>query len=175
MINYATTRIIKNIIKINDKISTILVSNNINIDILTQLNNDFSDKNYNFKSYEVEVKSNVAIVAAVTAYARIHMMEYKMKYEIYYSDTDSIFIHGKLDEDEIGFELGQMKDELNGQTIEKAIFLGIKEYGYKYTYKNGNTINRSVFAGIPRDLLSFKEVEDVFNGKKIVKTVPTKG
>lgn len=52
LINYITTRIVKNIIKINDDISTILISNNINVDILKQLNSHFSDKNCNFHSYE---------------------------------------------------------------------------------------------------------------------------
>jgi hypothetical protein len=55
------------------------VSNNINVDILKELNAHFSDKNYIFSSYENEVKSNVAIAAAVTAYARIHMIKYKLK------------------------------------------------------------------------------------------------
>ena len=45
-----------------------------------------------------------------------------MKYDCYYSDTDSIFISGKLPDIEIGYELGQMKDELNGGIITKAIF-----------------------------------------------------
>jgi hypothetical protein len=47
-----------------------------------------------------------------------------------------------------------MKVELNGLTISKAIFLGIKEYLYKYLDLNGNEINKSVFAGFPRDLLT---------------------
>ena len=64
------------------------------------------------------MKSNVAIAAAVTSYARIHMMDYKMKYDCYYSDTDSIFISEKLPNFEIGYDLGQMKDELNGLIID---------------------------------------------------------
>ncbi len=37
------------------------------------------------------VKSNVAIAAAVTSYARIHIYKYKMLAGCHYTDTDSIF------------------------------------------------------------------------------------
>ena len=97
-----------------------------------------------------------------------------MKYDCYYSDTDSIFISEELPDYEMGFDLGKMKDELNGLTIDKAIFLGIKEYGYQYTNKDGEINNKSVFSGIPRNLLSFQEVEDIFNDKIIIKKVPTR-
>jgi hypothetical protein len=117
IIKYVTTRIVKSIIEINDNVSTLLISKNINIDILKQLNTYFPDDNVNFESNpllrrEVTVKSNVAIAAAVTSFnaARIHMIDYKLKYDCYYSDTDSIFISNKLNESEIGNELGQMKE-----------------------------------------------------------------
>jgi hypothetical protein len=118
------------------------------------------------------VKSNVAIAAAVTAYARIHMIKYKLSSNIYYTDTDSIFIDESLPDNEIGKELGLMKDELDGCVIEKAIFLGIKQYGYIYTDKNGIKQEKSVFAGISRDSLKFSEVEDIFNNKIITKEIP---
>lgn len=47
-----------------------------------------------------------------------------------YTDTNSIFSQTPLSDDLIGNELGLMKDELNGQIIEEAIFLDIKKYGY---------------------------------------------
>jgi hypothetical protein len=64
-----------------------------------------------------------------------------------------------------------MKDELNGLKIDKAIFLGIKEYVYMYRNDKGDIINKSVFAGVPRDSLSFNEGEFIFNGGTIVKNV----
>lgn len=70
------------------------------------------------------------------------------------SDTDSIFIKDRLPDFEIGNDLGQMKDELNGQVINKAIFLGIKEYGYEYIDIYGYRINKSVFAALSRDSIS---------------------
>jgi DNA polymerase type B, organellar and viral len=152
LINYITTRIVKNIIKINDDISTILISNNINVDILKQLNSHFSDKICNFHSYENEVKSNVAIAAAVTSYAGIEMIKYKINYNIFYTDTDSVFTSDDLPGFELGNELGLIKDELKGNVVNEAYFLGIKQYGYCYYDKNDceKRIEKSVFAGVTR-------------------------
>jgi hypothetical protein len=63
--NIMLTRIIKSINPLNEDYSTILTYSNINLDMLQLLNNEFqtigTDCNY--------VMSNVAIAAAVTAYA----------------------------------------------------------------------------------------------------------
>jgi hypothetical protein len=96
LIKYLTTRIVKAIININDNYSTLLISKNINVKILSQLNTYFQDKNYVFDSYQDLVKSNVAIASSITAYARIHMMYYKTKYNCFYTDTDSMFTSEKL-------------------------------------------------------------------------------
>ena len=48
-----------------------------------------------------------------------------------------------------------MKDELNGNVIGEAYFLGNKQYGYYYYDKNNNYVGKSVFAGIPRNSLTF--------------------
>ena len=77
------------------------------------------------------VKSHVGIAAAVTAYARIEMMQYKplltkLGLNLYYTDTDSIFIDGELPSQFIGNELGLMKDELKGGLIKKLIFWELK-------------------------------------------------
>lgn len=75
------------------------------------------------------VKSNVAISAAVTAYARIERMKYKTLdgYTIYYSDTDSAFLNKPLPKHLVGNGIGLMKDELNGKIIKRALFLGNKK------------------------------------------------
>ena len=124
-----STRIIKSIIEINKDISTVLLTKNINHNMLSELN---SCLEINLKNVENIVKSNVAIAAAVTSYARVHMIKYKLKDGIYYTDTDSIFTDYDLNPEEIGSDLGLMKDELKGNIIEKAYFLGIKQYGYIY-------------------------------------------
>jgi len=54
---------------------------------------------------------SIPISAAITAYARMIMTEYKQNYNIYYTDTDSIFMDKPLNPDLVGNELGQMKLE----------------------------------------------------------------
>jgi hypothetical protein len=48
-----------------------------------------------------------------------------------------------------------MKDELNGLTITRGYFLGIKKYGYIYKDLEGNKIEKSVIAGVKRDSVNF--------------------
>jgi hypothetical protein len=102
-----------------------------------------------------KVKSNVAIAAAVTSYARIEMMKLKMLLlklgiKLYYTDTDSFFVDKELPDYLIGKELGQLKDELNGGIIKKAYFLGIKKYGY---IDDKNNIH-SIFSGVTKNSLT---------------------
>jgi hypothetical protein len=85
---YITTNIIKTIIDINEDIVTILIQNNINSDIINSLNILFDKQ---FVSNFTEVKNNVAIASAVTAYSRIHIILFKNNPAVAYSDTDSIF------------------------------------------------------------------------------------
>lgn len=169
---YLSTRIIKSIIEINDNISTLLLVNNINVDILKDLNNTLNISLKNNTSKRFNVKSNVALASAVTSYARIHMMKYKINNNIYYTDTDSIFIDKPLPNNEIGKDLGLMKDELEGNIIEEAYFFGIKQYGYYYFNKKNEKVEKSVFAGIKRDSLTFKEIELIFNSVVLTKEIP---
>ena len=71
---------------------------------------------------------NIAIAAAITSYARMHMAQFKNNpdYNLYYSDTDSIFIEKPLPNDMIGSELGKMKLEY---IFKESIFLASKVYG----------------------------------------------
>lgn len=106
------TKVVKTIIEINDEISTVLIIKNLDFDVLNelktnQLTNDntliIKQNEVKFKSEYSNVKSNVAIASAVTAYARIHMIKFKVlalqgKFNIYYTDTDSIFIDQPLPE-----------------------------------------------------------------------------
>ena len=121
------------------------------------------------------VKSHVGIAAAVTAYARIEMMELKMLLvklgiKLYYTDTDSIFVDKEIPNHLIGNDLGQLKDELNGCIIKKAYFLGIKKYGY---IDNNNKIH-SIFSGVERNSLIWNEIEQIANGFTIIKTSTVK-
>ena len=117
---YVATRIIKNIIEIDEKTTILLVISNVNPIMLAQINeNKFSS----IESNQSSVKSNVGIASAVTAYARMTMVPFKMENDVYYTDTDSIFVSNKLDGKFVGKGLGQIKDELDG--------IGFKEPWYK--------------------------------------------
>lgn len=103
------------------------------------------------------VKNNVAIASAITAYARIDMMPYKLDPTCAYYDTDSLFTKDSLGLIKLGKELGMFKDELGGIPVKEAIFLDIKQYGYRYI-KDTQIIEKSVFAGIPRDNLHYNDI-----------------
>jgi len=71
---------------------------------------------------------SIAISAAVTAYARIHMTQFKNNrdFRLYYSDTDSVYVDKPLSDHLVNNKiLGKMKLE---NIIEKAIFLAPKTY-----------------------------------------------
>jgi hypothetical protein len=85
---------------------------------------DFSGRN---------LRTAVHIASAITAYARIEMYKYKMKYNVYYSDTDSIFTDKEIDKSDVGGDLGQMKLEY---PVKLGIFISPKLY---YIDKGDNT------------------------------------
>ena len=71
---------------------------------------------------------SVSIAAAITAYSRIHMSQFKNnpKINLYYTDTDSIYTDSNLDESLISDNnLGSLKLE---NIVDKAIFLAPKLY-----------------------------------------------
>jgi len=99
------------------------MSSNLDYDLINEIKD--SNKLDLITSFRND-KSQVGIAAAVTAYARIEMMEYKilltkLGIKLYYTDTDEIFIDGNLPQDLIGNEIGLMKDELNGCYIKKSL------------------------------------------------------
>ncbi len=164
-------KIVKEVLKINDTYSTLLLSANINKKVLIQLNMICES---NIKNTNRIVMSNVAIAAAVTAYARIHMIYYKFLPGTVYTDTDSIFTTDELSEHLIGSDLGLMKDELKGKVIEEGLFLGVKKYGYWYYGDDGNKITSSVFAGVKRDSLTFDEIIVLYQGFNLHKIVDSR-
>ena len=119
---YVVTNIIKTIIPINADILTLLIVKNIDSKLISELNNTCFVK---MKNSHNSIKSNVSIASAITSYARIYMMKFKINSDVYYTDTDSIFTKTKINPNLIGKELGLMKEELNGLTIKKCYFLGI--------------------------------------------------
>ncbi len=172
LMKYYSTYTIFSEININENISTILMSSNLDYDLINEIK-DYT--NLDLITSFRKVKSHVGIAAAVTAYARIEMLEFKMLLtklgiKLYYTDTDSIFIDKDLPQHLIGTELGLMKDELKGGLIKKAYFLGIKKYGYI----DNNNITHSIFSGIPRDSLNWNEIVQIAKGITIVKPSPAR-
>lgn len=142
-------------IQINNKLSLILVDADKFPKVADMHNGEIE---INCSDFNLPVKSNVAIAAAVTAYARIHMIPLLLNDSVLYSDTDSIFTTHPLPDHLIGPDLGQIKDELRGVTIDEAYFLGHKQYGYTYKEWDGSIIDKSVWAGVTRDTLSFRDI-----------------
>lgn len=141
---------------------------NIKDELILELNSEL-DINIKLSNQYSLVKANVAISSAVTAYARIHMISFKIGGSCIYSDTDSIFTTKKLEDKFIGYEQGLMKDELNDLTIKEAYFLGIKKYGYQYNDRNNQLITNSVFAGIVIYSVTFYEIIKLYIGEKLIK------
>jgi len=169
---YMLNRIILGIIELNDYYIAIKVSKNTNNSILAELNSQLET---NFTDYfSTPVKSNVAIAAAITAYARITMIPFKLMEGTAYSDTDCIITTDVLDNSLIGDDLGLMKDELKGNIIEEAYFFGVKQYGFYFKDSNGINIERSVFAGVERNSIPWNEIVDLFKGKiLLISNTPT--
>jgi hypothetical protein len=85
----------------------------------------------NIELQENSSNISIGVAAAITAYARIHMSQFKNNsdYNLYYSDTDSIYTDSELDPYFIDEKiLGKLKLE---NICEEAIFLAPKVYCLK--------------------------------------------
>ena len=127
----------------------------------------------NISQEDIQSKSvNVALAAAVTSYARIHMYKFIVKFwdHLYYVDTDSLFLSIPLSKEYIGSDLGLMKDELNGSCIEYGYFLGIKQYWLKLA--NGDV--KSIFTGIKKNSVTEDEINILIKGGEVEKIMKDK-
>ena len=106
-----------------------LMPKNKAIDIELTLDDYYLVCDINSKNVMEGSESNVAIAGAVTAYARIHMSQFKNSnlFNLYYSDTDSIYIDKELDSKYVSDnELGLLKLE---KVLSKFVAVGPKFYG----------------------------------------------
>ena len=88
------------------------------------LNKEITNLDFYFQNNNI----NIAIASAISAYARIHMTQFKNNpnFNLYYTDTDCIFIDTPLPNNFISdTELGKMKLET---ICDQAIFLAPKSY-----------------------------------------------
>ena len=165
-----TSSTIKNIVPVSDSHTLLLSVSKLNSTLTRKLGFTlFLDST--MKQKFSFVQSNVAIAAAITSYARIHMIPFKIDSQTIYSDTDSIFTTKKLPSSMIGKELGLMKDELSGGLIKEMYVLGIKQYGYWYLDSDGVRVEKSVWAGYTRNGLSFNDVESLAKGNSLQRPV----
>lgn len=159
---------VKSIVNVNEKLNIFLIHSNVDFNLIKDSNTEL---NINLLTQPKQlIKSNVAIASAITAYARIVMMKYKVipGLKIYYTDTDSIFTNMELPADMVGSGIGLMKDELNGGWIKEAYFFGVK----KYAYLDNNNKVATVFSGLVRNSLTWEEVLKLASGETLTKEIP---
>lgn len=159
---------VKNWIEINKNLKLFLVHTNIDFDLIHS-SNEVLGIDLLMQSSQ-KVNSNVAIAAAITAYARIVLMKYKNidGLDIYYSDTDSIFTNKELPASMVGDGIGLMKDELAGGFVQEAYFFGVK----KYAYIDQQGSIKTIFSGVPRNSLTWEEVLRLANHETVRKMLP---
>jgi hypothetical protein len=106
---------IKDFVRIDEQI--LVIHRSVKTNINTLLDNASETHN-----------TNIAIASAITAYARIHMSQFKNNpdFNLFYTDTDSIYIDKPLSDEFINSKvLGKMKLE---NICKEAIFLSPKMY-----------------------------------------------
>jgi hypothetical protein len=172
LINYFATKVVKNVIDYNNGYSTVICAKGFNLETLKTLNITLDCENTPFSPPTL---ANVAIASAITSRAQMIMMDYKNNpnFDVLYTDTDSIFTNKPLPDHLVGDGLGQMKnetlDKFGVECIDKACFVGLKKYGLIVTDKDGAKHESSTFAGVPKDTLSFDEVNRIHNGENLVR------
>jgi len=147
-----------NFIKLDDK--TMVTYRSSQADINTMLDGNKETHNV-----------SIAIAAAITAYARIHMSQFKNNpdFNLYYSDTDSAYIDRPLPEHMVNNKiLGKMKLE---NSIDKAIFLAPKMYYLEA--ENGKVIYK--VKGLSHDVeLTKDDFENLLFKESTLQKIQTK-
>lgn len=135
----------------------LVLSNNLG---LSSYNLDRNQDVSNSKGYHLNISLPIAM--AVTAYARMHMYQFKQSLGdfLLYSDTDSIFTSLPLPQDLVGKKLGQMKLEYSGS---RAIFIAPKVYCVQL---NDGSLVKKV-KGLKEDLVNTLNYSDFENLLKV--------
>jgi len=114
---------------------------------------------------------SIGIASAITAYARIHMSQFKNNpdYNLFYTDTDSVYIDKPLPDELVNSKvLGKMKLE---NIIDKAIFLAPKLYYLEI--EDGKVIYK--VKGLSHDVkLTIDDFENLLFKNTFLKKVQTK-
>jgi hypothetical protein len=114
---------------------------------------------------------NVSIASAITAYARIHMTQFKNNpdFNLYYSDTDSIYIDKVLPDHLVNSKiLGKMKLE---NICKKTVFLSPKVYCLET--EDGKVIYKA--KGLKHEIeLTMNDFENLLNKDAFLEKYQTK-
>lgn len=120
---------------------------------------------------ELEHNVSIGISAAITAYSRVHMSQFKNNPDInlYYTDTDSIYTDSEIDSKFVDTKvLGKLKLE---STSEKVVFLSPKVYCL-------NTIDDGLIykvKGLKHEIeLTMNDFEKLLYKESILKKMQTK-
>jgi hypothetical protein len=157
--------------KFISKLELLILTENYEITELIDLKDDnFFCSFINPKNFDKQLTISVGIASAISAYSRIHMSKFKNnpEYNLYYTDTDSIFIDSDLDSKFVNNEIGNFKLEY---IFKESVFLGPKIYAgiiddNKYICKvKGYTKAKDI---------SFNEIKSLLNYNNKLKLSHTK-
>jgi DNA polymerase type B, organellar and viral len=139
--------------------------------ILIQHRSDLQDQQTTLYGNLETHNISIVIAAAITAYARIHMSQFKNNpnFTLYYSDTDSIYINTPLSNEFVDEKiLGKMKLEY---ILEDAIFLAPKVY---YLETEDNEVIYKV-KGLKHEVeLTMKDFELLLNKDSLLQKTQNK-
>lgn len=153
---------------INNKNLSIQDIYNLDKDFIVQINKNENQELTSLIDNFNEIHNiNIAIASFVTAYARIHMSQFKNNkdFKLYYSDTDSAIIDRPLPNHLVDSKvLGKMKLEY---TVKKGIFLAPKLYCLLTNNNEFITKTRGLNHNIQLQLEDFQNL--LFKDSEIIK------
>ena len=109
-------------------------------------------------SNETYSNISIGIAAAITTYSRIHMTQFKNNkdYNLYYTDTESIYIDRPLPKNYIGKDLEQMKFHfIEGTFLAPKVYRGL-------SLENGDIKSITKVKGF-KDKLDYFDLKSLLN------------
>lgn len=140
-----------------------IVTNIINLGNNKELLSFYNKYDNEFKKINI----SIPIASAITSYSRIFMSKFKISLSknLYYSDTDSLYIDTELDPKYISDSiLGKFKLE---KIFEKALFLAPKMYAGKFINKNGKLDQFMKIKGVKININFIKLIPLLFKDKHL--------
>jgi hypothetical protein len=140
---------------------------------------DFKNKNEskinNNKSFPKVLKISTPLSIFTTAYSRIFMNEFKLKYKkhIYYSDTDSLVMDIPLPKEYVNNKIGMFKLE---NKVKEGVFIAPKTYALllddsSEIVKIKGYINKDISFNDMKSLLNENNKEKILHHTKLYKNL----